>query len=334
MAEQAQNNEDISKPEPRYKKVHVIVNPASGQDKPILGAMNTCFRDAGIEWELLLTKDSGDAERLAKEAVAAGVDAVAVYGGDGTVMEVASGLVNSKVPLAILPGGTANVTSVELGIPNDLSAALSLLCGTDSEERTIDMGHVENRKFLLRIGIGFEATMMNKADRETKNRIGVLAYVISGLQALTERTISHYTINVDGEIHEVDGLSCMIANSGNLGLPNVKLSQTVQVGDGLLDVIVIPNVDLGGLLSVAANTTGGDQLPRWKGKRIEVTANPPQPVISDGEPIDDTPVIAEVIPQCLIVLVPREAAAAAAAAEAQAMADDAKLTSTAGLAAT
>src|SRR5689334_18509397 len=91
-----------------YKRIHVIVNPAAGKDTPILGTLNKTFADTGIDWDIFVTKGAGDAHRLAKEAASAGVDAVAVNGGDGTVMEVASGLMNTNVPLAILPGGTAN----------------------------------------------------------------------------------------------------------------------------------------------------------------------------------------------------------------------------------
>ncbi len=81
------------------KRVHVIVNPASGQDKPILKTLNTVFQDNGIEWEMFVTKEAGDGVRLAKEAAAAGVDVVAVYGGDGTVREVTTGLLGTEMPI-------------------------------------------------------------------------------------------------------------------------------------------------------------------------------------------------------------------------------------------
>ena len=93
----------------------------------MLNVLNTVFREAGIDWDVFITKDAGDAERLAREAAEAGVDAVVVYGGDGTVTEAAAGLVGTEVPLAILPGGTANAIALALGIPTDLEAAAALL---------------------------------------------------------------------------------------------------------------------------------------------------------------------------------------------------------------
>ena len=97
------------------RKIAVIVNPGSGQPSPILHTLNSVFRSAGVEWEIYLTHRSGDAERFAHEAVEKGVDAVAAFGGDGTVMEVARGVMRSQIPMAILPGGTANLCRLNWG---------------------------------------------------------------------------------------------------------------------------------------------------------------------------------------------------------------------------
>src|SRR5258707_13343501 len=107
-----------------YKRSHVFVNPAAGRDVPILGTLNKVFGDAGIDWDIFVTKEAGDAHRLAKEAVAAGADAVAVNGGDGNLTEVASGLRGSNVPLALFAGGSGNGVSVGFGIAHDLESAV------------------------------------------------------------------------------------------------------------------------------------------------------------------------------------------------------------------
>jgi diacylglycerol kinase family enzyme len=99
------------------KRIVVIANPAAGQDEPVLGTMNKVFGASEYKWDLWLTKQGGDGKRLALQAIEEAADIVAVYGGDGSVREVASALAGSDVPMAILPGGTANVMSVELGIP-------------------------------------------------------------------------------------------------------------------------------------------------------------------------------------------------------------------------
>lgn len=311
----------IRKGDAPYRKVIVIINPASGQDKPVLGPMNRAFHEAGIDWDVRLTKKAGDAERFAKEAVAGGVDAVGVYGGDGTVMEVANGLVGTGMPLAIFPGGTANVMSVELGIPSTLAEAMALVCTGDSYVRKVDMGRVGDRYFLLRVGIGFEADMMNNADRETKDKMGKLAYMLSLLR--TEKRMARYKLKLDsGDEVEVDGLSCSVANSGNVGLPGLSLSKSIDVSDGLLDVLVIHHPDVGALLEMAATAAGlTEALTHYQVKSVTVTAQPPQAAICDGEPIGNTPLTAEAVPKALNVIVPRVAISTKQAQQADAAAN-------------
>jgi diacylglycerol kinase family enzyme len=110
-------------PRPRYALVPVIVNPASGPDRPVLKVINSVFRTAQVEWDIHLTKRDGDAFRFARELKEKGASVIAVCAGDGTVREAARALAHTNVPLAILPGGTGNAMAVELGIPLDLAEA-------------------------------------------------------------------------------------------------------------------------------------------------------------------------------------------------------------------
>ncbi len=288
-----------------FKRLHIIINPAAGQDQPFLQIFNRAFQEAGIDWDVFITKKAGDGTRLAQAAVAAGADVVAAFGGDGTVAEVASGLLGSDVPLAIFPGGTANVMSIELGIPSDLSEAVALLCG-GGKLRPVDMGQLgDDRLFMLRATIGFTAEMTKGAEREEKNRLGNLAYLLSALRALPDAKPSRYQIQLDDRQEEVEGMICLVANSGSLGLPGLSLTSAIDVSDGLLDVIVIQSVNLGSLLSVAASAAGFSQpLYHWQAKQVTVTAEPPQNVECDGEIIDPTPLTAHILPQAIRVIVP------------------------------
>ncbi len=293
-----------------YKRIHVIVNPAAGKDTPILGTLNKVFSDAGIDWDVYVTKRQGDAHRFAREAVRAGADAVAVNGGDGTVMEVASGLMNSNVPLAILPGGTANVMSVELAIPSDITEACALLVSDNvATVRPVDMGEVGEHTFMLRVGMGLEAAMVENADRDLKARVGSLAYFLSGLQALNNPQVARYLLTLDGKEIEVEGITCMVANSGNMGTPNLSMAQNIDISDGLLDVLVIRRGDLGALLSLAASVMTGNEpaepFQHWQARDIRVVAAPIQSVQVDGEILTQTPVEIKVLPHVLKVIVPK-----------------------------
>jgi diacylglycerol kinase (ATP) len=291
-------------PRVECKSIVVIVNPAAGQDKPFLQTMNTAFRNAGIDWDLRITKEAGDATRLAQEAVAAGVDVVGAYGGDGTVGEVAAALQGTDVPLAIFPGGTANVMSVELGIPADLGLAAALVCG-NGLLRPVDMGRIGDRRFMLRATVGFSAEMTKITEREDKNRLGNLAYILSAIKLLPDAHSVPYKLVLDGETVEAPGTICFVANSGSMGIPGLTLNNKMDISDGLLDVVLIEAERIGAILSLAANAAGlSEPVHHWQVREVTVSAEPSQTVEVDGEVIDPTPLTASVIPQAIKVIVP------------------------------
>lgn len=142
------------------------------------------MKKVGIVAELTPTAAAGHATELAREAVAAGADLILVLGGDGTINEVANGMIPSRVPLGILPGGTANVLANELGLGNSLERAIARL--GSCEERRIAVGKLctpqgEPRYFLLMAGAGLDATIVTKVNPALKARAGKVAYWIAGL---------------------------------------------------------------------------------------------------------------------------------------------------------
>ena len=302
----------MSKESRSFKKLQVIINPAAGVGRPILQALNTGLKNSGVEWDASITHKAGDAERLAKKAVEDGADIVGVHGGDGSVMEVASALRGTSTPLAIFPGGTANVMSVELGIPTtDIDASIDFIAKGNYTTRLIDMGKVNDRLFLLRVGIGLEADMMKSADQEVKNRFGVLAYAFSALNEMRNLTPTLYRARVDGELHEIEGISCMIANSGNVAVGGLTLSKKIDISDGLLDVVIFRRADLTSMITVSAavmspnaEATESPQLKHFQGREIIVEADPPQTISIDGEVIEPITLTASILPEAVNVVVP------------------------------
>ncbi|MFV9503760.1 MAG: YegS/Rv2252/BmrU family lipid kinase [Oscillochloridaceae bacterium umkhey_bin13] len=290
----------------QVRRVMAIVNPVAGIERPILRPLNRVMREAGLDWDLAITKQGGDARRFAADAAADGYDAVILYGGDGTVMEVASGLDGTGVPLLIIPGGTANVMSVELGIQNDVAAAAELLNRDQIPVRDVDLGQVGEHRFALRVATGYEAGYIQNTTRESKERLGKLAYALTAMQQ--DLHLVQYQLTIDGQEVEVEGYNCMIANSGNVGVPGLPMLSQISVSDGLLDVIVIQNLNFLSLLRRNVNEDEAAQLSQmvrhWQARSIKVSTPEPEMIIGDGELWGDTPFTAEVLPGALRLIVP------------------------------
>jgi YegS/Rv2252/BmrU family lipid kinase len=285
--------------------IPVIINPSAGRKKAVLAGLNEVFRTAGVRWSVEITHEEGDGIDLARRLAEQGATIVAVYGGDGTISEVATGLAGTQTALGLLPGGTGNVLASELGIPHDFVAAARLLV-SEHHVRLVDMGLIGDRTFLLRAGVGLEAAAIERTPRELKDRFGLLAYGIGSLQALSESRLLDYVLELDGEVLERQGVVCTVANSGHLGLPGLRLSPKIDIEDGKLDVFVLRRVDLKLIMEFVSENTGGalnmGKLQHWQVTRARIEVDPPQSVQVDGDPLGMTPVEICSLPRSLRIV--------------------------------
>jgi diacylglycerol kinase (ATP) len=290
-----------------YKRIHVVINPAAGHDEPILHTLNSVFRPAGVDWDISITHKFGDATRLAREAAAAGVDLVAGYGGDGTQMEVANGLLGTGVPQAILPGGTGNAMAHDLKVPLNLRQAAELIVSSP-RRRPVDLAEIGDTYFMLRAYAGLSA--QDAASREKKDKYGQLAYIQASLKFIGQQAPTHFRATVDGEVIESVALICFILNAGSIGgvlglsLPPVG---DVSLSDGYLDLFAVTK----GIQPVRAVShhffhIGESEagIYHWRGKEITLEADPIQDVFIDGELDGKTPFTTTTVPQALEIVVP------------------------------
>jgi YegS/Rv2252/BmrU family lipid kinase len=289
-------------------RVKIIINPGAGQPQPVLSILNDTLGAAGLEWDVAITHKSGDGFAAAKKAAVEKFDLVCSYGGDGTVSEVAAALCGGNTPMGVLPGGTGNALADDLGIPNDLKAAAALVASQAYELRSVDIGRIGDRLFVLRATMGFEASVVEDATRKLKDKYGWLAYAFASLKTLTDPPRAMYRVEVDGKCYEAEGLACMVANSASTGVMGMKLSDKVDISDGQLDVIIAESTDLATLAESTADAVGGTEprsFCRWKGTKIKVESTPAQTVLVDGEDAGKTPVAVSIIPGALKIAVPR-----------------------------
>ena len=170
---------------------HLIYNPVSGQGnaEEDLELIKNLL-EPQLHLDVHLTTPEVTAEQLAEEAIAAKPDIIIASGGDGTVSAVAGKLINTNIPLGIIPRGTANAFSAALGIPTTItpirSACEIILAG---KTRIVDAACCNDLPMILLAGIGFEADAVERASREAKNRWGPLAYIIAGCQQLNQQEL-------------------------------------------------------------------------------------------------------------------------------------------------
>jgi YegS/Rv2252/BmrU family lipid kinase len=288
--------------QPSLRSVAVLINPASGRDQPILAPINRAFARATIDWWPYVMRPQGEAEALA-DALRHRPDAIAVFGGDGTVSNVASALIAAgagQTLLGVLGGGTANAIAETLGVPDDLETAVTRICRGEYCRLVGDVGMVGERAFLLRASIGATAGLTENTTREEKDRLGLWAYVLSGLRALGENAPQRFTVVVDGAATEHDAISVIVAKSPGTGV-RLALASGVAQEDRQLHVFVVPSAAWAA--SALANAALGDGLmdgcERFSGREISVTADEPVTVHLDGELLGKTPVSMRVQPAAL-----------------------------------
>lgn len=311
-----------------FRNIQVIINPASGNDEPMLNVINDVFGQYELSWDARITHGPGEAADLTRAAADDGCDLVVSYGGDGTLMEVVNGLMGTGLPLGILPGGTGNAVAAELGIPTNLADAVRVIA-TSATRRRLDVGEVDGRYFLLRAYTGFPEDYT--ATREMKDRFGSLAYPLSALRFLKEYPPARFRIEVDDQVFEETGLMCYVNNVAYARTPRlqdwverafldvqahvdgevVSLAEpalhAIDPSDGLLDVVLLTQdpFTLGALKSILVRSGEAQATVHLlQGKRIRISADPPQPLWIDGENHGETPATIQAVPGAVEVIVP------------------------------
>lgn len=177
------------------RRMLVIVNPYATTVSDRLKNLVVYALRGSYEVDAIDTESRDHATELCREAAREGYDVVVAFGGDGTVNEAANGLAGSDTPLSCLPGGRTNVYCRMLGIPTDVvDATENLLALADNwRPRRLDLGWVNERRFLFSAGVGLDASVVEQVDAHPhlKARLGEWYYTWTGLRTFTRRYLIH-----------------------------------------------------------------------------------------------------------------------------------------------
>lgn len=293
----------------------IIHNLASGPHSDEIFTFAHMLSAAGDEIVMRFIGDGMEPEEATADIRT--FDRVVVSGGDGTVSSVLDKLRGSGVPTLIFPSGTANLFFNNIGNAPE-AAALAKACRAGRTAK-VDMGelywkdetgNIQRHGFLIIAGSGFDATIMEKAGT-TKNEIGEVAYALAGLSTLAPQ-VAHFTIEHDGVVDELDGISCMLGNTAVIQ-NDINLFPGCRMDDGMLDIVVIEASTLVQLLPTAiagvfdpvGKGLGRPQFKMFQAREAKITCTPSLGMQFDGELISNNSGVfgARVLPSCLDIII-------------------------------
>jgi YegS/Rv2252/BmrU family lipid kinase len=277
------------------RRFFVVFNPIAGRaSRAHLDAVMASIRAevAAAECETLTLK-SGEPIRSAVERSRGRFDAVIAAGGDGTIREVACGLIDSTTPLGIVPIGTGNVLAHELALPRDAAALARVL--VHGGVREVRPARANGEPFLLMAGIGIDGRIVARLDHALKNRIGKLAYMPPVLAAMVAPP-DRLAVTIDGTVHEATW--AVVAKARHFG-GDFELSPWSDMAGADLTVLMFRGARIArigdglALLTgrMAARARREGVLTVVSTRRVAVTTaqGKPAPVQVDGDVFATTP---------------------------------------------
>lgn len=289
------------------KSIKFIYNPRSGMIHPehlIRRIIAYYFPSNLCDYDFSITEGKQHAWEIAREAVKKQYDIVVAIGGDGTVNETASGLVNSETALAIIPNGSGNGLARGLGIPISLRRAARLI--TVGKVRSIDVGQIADRYFFVIAGLGLDA-MIGKRFEDFKMR-GPAPYYLAGVREFFRYQEPEYEIKFEGHTIHARALVVAVANMKQYG-NNAIIAPCAKPDDGLLDLAIIKRTNFISTIYYLPTLFTGliDRAPFikiFRATKFEIHREFPAPYTLDGEVLEGTTHLrVTMIPNALKVVV-------------------------------
>ena len=287
------------------REIALLTNPTAGKGRArrARDAALARLRSVGVAVRSLEGSDPAQALQLARDQVAAGVDALVVVGGDGMVNIGAQAVAGTDIPLGIIPSGTGNDVARYFDIPrrDPATAAERVIAG---EVRTIDLARCLDRYYVSVMAAGFDAVVNERANRMRWPR-GQMRYNIATVAELRTFKPLPYILELDGNVVHTSAMLVAIGNGPSFG-GGLRIAEGAVLDDGLLDVVVIKPVSKVELVRTYPKLFKGTHIthPQYEHHRARrVTVAAPGIVgYADGERFGPLPLTVECVPRALKVL--------------------------------
>ena len=292
-------------------KTFIVVNPVAGVTQPeaVREKIETALKARDIPFEIYETKGDDNFRQIIRNAIQQGCKLVITAGGDGTLSGVVDGLVDTQIPLLLLPTGTWNALAQALDIPLQVDAALDLLF-QEHRLKTIDAMYVDKSYYVLSVSAGVGSRTMEDVKREEKRRFGRLADLRSAIAHLLEFRSHTFEVKIDGKPVKFRASDLMVSNSSILGLKILRLDPSIRMDDGKLNVCRIYANTIGEYLRLAISMFRGDQKHNWSIfcmealQEVEISCKDKLPVQGDGELIGKLPIKVKIHPKAVQIVTP------------------------------
>lgn len=287
-------------------KALLLVNRQSRKGQDNLEEAIDRLQESGLDWIEATPKNPGMISDLIRQHQNE-VDCVIIGGGDGTLNAAISGLVETQLPLGVLPLGTANDLARTLNIPTTLENACRII--TEGKTESIDVGWVNGKYFFNVASIGLSVQITRKLNKDTKQQWGVLAYPIAAIQALRHSRPFRAELVLDnGDRQQVQTIQIAVGNGRHYG-GGMTVASSAAIDDQQLDVYSLNLKHWWQLLAVLPGMRSGDQtswafVDGFSCREVEVKTRRRLPINTDGEITTHTPAHFRVVPQALKVFVP------------------------------
>ena len=287
------------------KKALLLVNQHSRKGQNLLSQATVKLQALGFD---LIVESTDRADEISDtiRRHQNQVELVIVGGGDGTLNCAIEGLIDTKLPLGILPMGTANDLARTLEIPTDLSAACQLIAS--GKVRLIDLGWVNGQHFFNVASLGLSVQITQRLTKDVKQRWGVLAYAFTALQTLWSARPFRAEIRVNNQSFNVKTIQIAIGNGRYYG-GGMTVAEDATIDDRRLDLYSLETKNWWEIIVLLpamrqGNHNSWPNVRALHAQEIEINTSKRRPINTDGEITTHTPAKFRVIPQALAVIAP------------------------------